>query len=135
MILALTAVALSAYAIGRAQKIKQQSAPAPAAATHHELRGEQKAAILLMCLPPEVSGELFKQLGPNQVHRVTNAISQLPQIQPYVREEVCREYMSAARQAGGSGPSSNRSALQEVDELSRDFPAIAAKLIAGLWLN
>lgn len=137
MILALTAVALSAYALGRAQRLKQQpsQAPGPEIASSRELRGEQKAAVLLMSLRPEVSGELFKQLGPDKVQRVTGAISRLPQIPPHVREEVCREYMASARQAVGATASPTRSALQEADELSRDVPAIAAKLIAGLWLN
>lgn len=43
--------------------------------------------------------------------------------------------MASARQAVGATASPTRSALQEADELSRDVPAIAAKLIAGLWLN
>ena len=61
---------------------------------------KQKAAILLMSLPPEVSAQLFKELGPDEVHAITLEISKLPPISPEVRAQVIDEFLHSS--AGSS---------------------------------
>lgn len=61
---------------------------------------KQKAAILLMSLPPEVSAQLFKELGPEEVHAITLEISKLPPIPPDVRAQVIDEFLNSS--AGSS---------------------------------
>jgi flagellar motor switch protein FliG len=61
---------------------------------------KQKAAILLMSLPPEVSAQLFKELGPEEVHAITLEISKLPPIAPEVRAQVIDEFLQSS--AGSS---------------------------------
>ncbi len=62
-----------------------------------------------MSLPPEVSAQLFKELGPEEVQAITLEISKLPQISPEVRAQVIEEFLQStnvpglreAAQAGG----------------------------------
>lgn len=64
-----------------------------------------------MSLPPEVSAQLFKELGPEEVQAITLEISKLPQISPEVRAQVIEEFLQStnvpglreAAQAGGGG--------------------------------
>jgi len=62
---------------------------------------KQKAAILLMSLPPEVSAQLFKELGPEEVQAITLEISKLPQISPEVRAQVIDEFLQSSGNPGG----------------------------------
>ena len=48
-------------------------------------------AIVLMSLPPEMSAQLFKDLGPDLVRQITLSISRLPPISPEVRAQVIAE--------------------------------------------
>lgn len=74
---------------------------------------KQKAAILLMSLPPEVSAQLFKELGPEEVHAITLEISKLPPIPPEVRAQVIDEFLnssagsSLSEALGGGGAMTN----------------------------
>lgn len=75
---------------------------------------KQKAAILLMSLPPEVSAQLFKELGPEEVHAITLEISKLPPISPDVRAQVIDEFLNSSAGAsisdalgGGLGAATN----------------------------
>ncbi|MEW6281971.1 MAG: flagellar motor switch protein FliG [Candidatus Eremiobacterota bacterium] len=61
---------------------------------------KQKAAILLMSLPPEVSAQLFKELGPEEVQAITLEISKLPQISPEVRAQVIEEFLQSTNMPG-----------------------------------
>lgn len=54
----------------------------------------QEAAILLMSLPPETSAEVFKELGPEEVHAITLEISKLPPISPEVRHRVIERFLA-----------------------------------------
>jgi len=54
--------------------------------------GLQEAAIILMSLPPEFSAQIFKQLDPDQISRITLEISQLPQISPGMRTETLKTF-------------------------------------------
>lgn len=63
------------------------------------LSPKQKAAVLFMSLPPEMSAQLFSELGPEEVQAITLEITQLPRISPEMREAVLREFMDS-----GCGP-------------------------------
>lgn len=71
------------------------------ATTTVNLPPRQKAAILLMSLPPEISAQLFKELGLEEVHALTLEISKLPPIPPEVRAQVIDEFLQS--QGGGGG--------------------------------
>jgi hypothetical protein len=57
------------------------------------LRPTQKAAILFMSLPPEVSAQLFSELEPEEVQNITLEITKLPVINPELREAVVNEFL------------------------------------------
>jgi flagellar motor switch protein FliG len=56
----------------------------------------QKAAILLISLPPEVSAQVFREFGPEEVQAISMEISKLPQISPEVRAQVIEEFMHSS---------------------------------------
>lgn len=53
-----------------------------------------------MSLPPEVSAQLFKELGPEEVQAITLEISKLPQISPEVRAQVIEEFLQSTNVPG-----------------------------------
>lgn len=62
--------------------------------TTSSLSAKQKAAILLVSLPPEVSAQIFKEFGPEEVQAISLEISKLPQISPEIRAKVIDEFLS-----------------------------------------
>lgn len=63
-----------------------------------------------MTLPPEMSAQLFNELGPEEVQAITLEITQLPTIAPEVRATVINEFLNSAGSgatgaAGGGAPS------------------------------
>ncbi len=66
------------------------------------LRPRQKSAILFMSLPPEVSAQLFAELGPAEVQAVTLEITQLPRISPETRKAVIQEFFDKSRGSGNT---------------------------------
>ena len=54
-----------------------------------------------MSLPPEVSAQLFKELGPQEVQDITVEISKLPQVPPEVRAQVIDEFLQNSKGGGG----------------------------------
>ena len=65
------------------------------------LTSKQKAAILLVSLPPEVSSQVFKEFGQEEVQAISQEISSLPQISPEVRAQVVEEFMHTSTVGGG----------------------------------
>lgn len=63
------------------------------------LTPRQKAAVLFMSLPPELTAKLFSELGPEEVQAITLEITQLPSISPRLRQTVIQEFRSS-----GSSP-------------------------------
>lgn len=81
----------------------------------------QSAAVMLMSLPPEVSAQLFKELGPDEVQAITLEISKLPQIRPEVSQAVVREFCDTF-------------GFRSLEEQARTRPhALAAKICQ--WLQ
>ncbi len=62
--------------------------------TTANLSAKQKAAILLVSLPPEVSASIFKEFGPEEVQAISLEISKLPTISPDVRAKVIEEFLT-----------------------------------------
>lgn len=67
-----------------------------------------------MSLPPEMSAQLFSELGPEEVQAITLEITQLPSIAPEIRAEVINEFLhssqappAAAAAAAGFGGATN----------------------------
>jgi flagellar FliG-like protein len=59
------------------------------------LTPSQKAAVLFMSLPPEMSAQLFSELQPEEVQAITLEITQLPSISPHLRKAVIEEFLGA----------------------------------------
>lgn len=57
-----------------------------------------------MSLPPEMSAQLFSELGPEEVQAITLEITQLPSIAPDVRASVISEFLNSSEQGGGGNP-------------------------------
>jgi len=75
------------------EREKSSEAPAPAKpipVSVAELSVGQQLAIIMMSLPPEVSAELFSQMGPELVQTVTLEISRLPRVSASLSDEVLR---------------------------------------------
>lgn len=66
------------------------------------LTARQKAAILLMSLPSEISAPLCKELGPQEVQELTMEIHKMPEIDPAVRAQVIDEFLQQTKSAGTS---------------------------------
>ena len=56
-----------------------------------------------MSLPPEMSAQLFSELGPEEVQAITLEITQLPSIAPEVRASVINEFLNSSGGGGGGG--------------------------------
>jgi len=56
-----------------------------------KLTGEQKAAVLLVALGPEISAEIFKELKEETVEQVTLQIANLKKVSPQDRDTVMEE--------------------------------------------
>lgn len=56
------------------------------------LSAKQKAAILLISLPPEVSNQLMRSFSPEEVTSLTLEMSKLPNISPEIRAAVIEEF-------------------------------------------
>jgi len=72
-------------------------------ASPDNLSTRQKAAILLISLPPEVSAQVFREFGPEEVQAISQEISKLPQISPEVRAQVIEEFMHSSTVSGLKG--------------------------------
>jgi flagellar motor switch protein FliG len=53
-----------------------------------------------MSLPPELSAQVFKELGPEEVQAITMEISKLPQISPEARAQVIQEFLEQTNHPG-----------------------------------
>ena len=58
---------------------------------------------MFMSLPPEMSAQLFSELGPEEVQAITLEITQLPSIAPEVRASVINEFLNSSGGGGGGG--------------------------------
>lgn len=55
-----------------------------------------------MSLPPEMSAQLFSELGPEEVQAITLEITQLPSIAPEVRASVINEFLNSSSDPGAA---------------------------------
>lgn len=56
-----------------------------------------------MTLPPEMSAQLFNELGPEEVQAITLEISSLPSIPPETRASVINEFLNSSTMGGDAG--------------------------------
>lgn len=50
----------------------------------------------MISLPPEVSAQVFREFGPEEVQAISQEISKLPQISPEVRAQIIEEFMHSS---------------------------------------
>ena len=62
---------------------------------YEALSGAEKAAIVILSMPPDTVGDLVSQLGDDDVHKALAAVSRLDEIPPSVQERVLAEFRSA----------------------------------------
>ena len=115
-----------------AHPLEIQPAPpqTPEKETPESLRPVQKSAILFMSLPPELSAQLFAELGPAEVQAVTLEITQLPRISPETRKAVIQEFFDNAR--GSGNPTRCSSSTKELETQVRNDLGKTADFIRKL---
>lgn len=100
--------------------------------TLRALSPSQKAAILFMSLPPEMSAQLFSELGPEEVQAITLAITQLPSTSPGTRASVLQEFLCSS---GGPGLKRDvgTSTTEQLESLVKEKPSGTAGLIRSVY--
>lgn len=63
----------------------------PSAQRSEELTGIEKAAVLLIALGRDKSAEVLSQLTPEEVHRLSQQMAQIPYVRPEMRDTVLGE--------------------------------------------
>ena len=92
-----------------------------------EIKGVDRVAVLLMSLPAEVSAEVMKELKPDLLARVTQAISTLPQITDKMRQFILGLALQQALADSGAGH--NR---QDPDKVWLSLASQDPALVAGM---
>ena len=59
---------------------------------YEALTGAEKAAIVILSLPPETASEFLPQLGDDDVHKVLAAVSRIDEIPPNIQDQVLEEF-------------------------------------------
>lgn len=67
----------------------------------HEYTGPEKAAILLLALGEDMAMQIFKQLGDQEIQRVSNYISYMHNVEPEVVNQVLEEFASMTGSING----------------------------------
>lgn len=86
------------------------------------LSRKQKAAILLISLPPEVASQVFQSLPPEDVKSLTLEMSNLPQLPPEVKTAVIDEFFQATGKdddAGGKNSQPGNTAFGDMRTAAR----------------
>lgn len=89
-----------------------------------ELADAQKAAVLLMSLPPELSARLFSALTPEEVQALTLEITRLPRISPWDRQSVIDETF------GGISTT-----VSQLELLAKENPKLLAETLRRAFLR
>src|SRR5215813_9459105 len=74
------------------------TAPAPTNAPR--LNGLERAAVLLLGLPPEQMGKVMELLNEDEIRSISRTMSRLGKIDPAVMEAVCSDFITRLA-AGG----------------------------------
>lgn len=80
------------------------------------LSRKQKAAILLISLPPEVASQVFQSLPPEDVKSLTLEMSNLPQLPPEVKTAVIDEFFQATEKGAETGGQALQSSNMPVSD-------------------
>lgn len=75
-----------------------------------------RLGVLFMSLPPELSTRLFNEIGPDQVEKITLAISSLPPITPELRSQVLGEFAASLGIA-----------VHRLEDAAREEPGLVAR--------
>ncbi|MDQ7822975.1 MAG: flagellar motor switch protein FliG [Candidatus Eremiobacteraeota bacterium] len=94
--------------------------------TTSSLSAKQKAAILLVSLPPDVSAQIFKEFGPEEVQAISLEISKLPQISQDMRAKVIEEFLTTS-----DIPGLREQAAQMGSFPTQAVPAAATRRVGG----
>ncbi|MDQ7822278.1 MAG: hypothetical protein RDV48_05740 [Candidatus Eremiobacteraeota bacterium] len=93
------------------------------------LTPSQKAAILLVSNPPDISAHIFKQFDPEDVQAISLEISKLPQIKKEIRLTCAKEFLRIYPAGGGEDP------LASVESLGTNYPNAMAYLLERRYIN
>lgn len=100
-----------------------------------DLEREQKAAVFLMWLPPELSAMVLAELRSSLVPIVTHISADLPFVTPCAREKVLCEFMDGVT-LGITGLSIEDVGIPVVVEaFVRSNPALVARRLEERWLS
>ena len=95
-----------------------------------KLTGNQRAAILFMTLPPELSAILFQELQASAIHSITLEITQLPPIVSENRHDVICQILDLEEERVGK-----REAIALLERRVKENPKAVARLMMERWLE
>lgn len=98
------------------------------------LSKKEKAAILVMSLPTNVSAKLFEQLGPAELKILTTAIADQEEVSTITTFAVIREFMLPTSEAKGS-PEPKGLIYELFENMVKERPAKVAELLLRDWLG
>lgn len=98
-----------------------------------ELPRLQVAAIILMSFPPELSAQIFKELGPEAVQGLTLEITRLSQIRPEVRETCMQGFLRSADWHHARSTGSRLECQADYENLIRNWPAEATRVLRAAF--
>jgi len=87
------------------------------------------AAIVLMSFPPELSAQIFKELGPEAVQKITLEISKLPQIKPHERAACMDGFVRSADWHHARSTGARLEGQADYERLIWEWPAEAGRLM------
>lgn len=142
-------IGLSIYFVGKIRRLtRRDPSPSPSSTRpayvpppeapldYGRLAKADKAAILLMSLPAEVTAQVFVALGPRAVQDITIYISKLPQIPEWARAQVLREFLVFVGELGVLPQQELHSAPPQEVMLfvAGKVPEVVAKILHNTWL-
>ncbi len=115
--------AVSSWLHFKARRRAKQSGRPPLAPRDPNLplSGAERAAVIVLTLPPEVSASVFQKMSPEDVHTITLEISRLPQIENPLREQILGEFCASLGIA-----------RERLEEAAREEPSLIARALQVL---
>jgi hypothetical protein len=106
--------------------------PAGSVANFHSLTRSQKAAILLVGLPAEISAPLCKHLGPQTVQALVLEINRMPEASQVVRTQALLDFLG---QVGLTPAADQAGAIVQIGQLGERDPQLLGRMIQQIYLQ
>lgn len=87
------------------------------------LTGAEKAAVLILSLPPEVSRELLSRMEGDEIDQILSAVSRVDEVDPDVQSEILDEFRSQTEQLRKTVYGGPQRTLEVIERLLPDSQA------------